>query len=240
MKYFSCVLLYLILQNYIFANTIEPAWNQINGKWETVKIDNKYYLTELKNRSHNWGYSELLNNNSLVLLNPLEKWERITFECEFLDVFLSNPSFTFIFGMKEQRILHGFKFEQLSNVRNQFSTLKIIKSEILDNTKSYKENNNYRITNINMINTIVHYSVKQKFEIRAEDNKYSLLMNNKLIISFPSHDVLNAGLIGFSCINVQPIIGEIKVYNKKNLVFNDDFTIDKIKRIIVRGTLKKK
>ena len=211
-------------------------WQNISGNWKIISLGNKTYLTETSLKSYRLGYSELINANSIVTLNSIDKYSKIVFSSEFQNIFYNNANFTIVFSMKENRQFWGFRFE---GGKESINRVKFIRSEIIDNSKSNKLRWNYKITSIDSKELNIQYNMPYDFEIRFFGKKVDLLLNRNSILISKIDDLVPSGKIGFSSTFLCPIIGNFTVYDSKNVVFNDDFKQDKIKQYRVSGKIKK-
>jgi len=50
---------------------------------------------------------------------------------------------------------------------------------------------------------------------------------------------LGTGKFGFSCRNAALRLDDVKAYKDKDILFEDDFSKDSVRRIIVKGNLEK-
>ena len=238
LMYVACSLTFISL-SFAKEKNDNRCWMQISGNWNIVSVDGLHFLAELKHKPYKWGYSELINNNSIIGMNSIDKWDKISFDFELLDVFLPNPSFSFVFGLEEQRLFHGLKFVYDTEIK-EFSGLKLIESTIVDPKKSYRVKWNFKISEIESSAVAVPFKRKHRFEIKTSRNNYYVFVNKKRVMKFSSDKPLTAGKIGFSSIHVNPLISDLKVYSGSKIVFSDDFSTDTVRRIRATGTIRKK
>jgi len=62
-----------------------------------------------------------------------------------------------------------------------------------------------------------------------------VLVDNKQVLSHTLNEKLEGGSIGFASKNCIPIIDNCKVYNGSTIVFEDDFSKESIRKIILKG-----
>ncbi|MCU0821982.1 MAG: hypothetical protein MUC95_05850, partial [Spirochaetes bacterium] len=59
------------------------------------------------------------------------------------------------------------------------------------------------------------------------------------IVEGKSDRALGSGKFGFSCKNAALRLDDVRAYKDSEIIFEDDFSKDTVKRIIVKGSLEK-
>ncbi|MCU0846112.1 MAG: hypothetical protein MUC76_14450, partial [Spirochaetes bacterium] len=86
----------------------------------------------------------------------------------------------------------------------------------------------------------LEYNREYRAEIRVKKNRATLYIDGKKLMEAEAPEDLTSGKIGFSNRNAMLKISDVKVYSGKELVFEDDFSKDSIKRYRVQATTMSK
>lgn len=218
------------------AITVEKTfkWMRITGRWEIQRSPNSntYFLWESRAKTREWGYSELINYNSIIAENPLNEYSRITFNMELADP-LDNPvQIMAFFAARNFRYFHAFRF---SGVRAGLKKTSLISSREKNPALPRRVKGNFIIEEKLTKDCALEYDKNYRIDIRFYGKKVLLFIDKKRIASFVSKEPLNSGRFGFSNRNASIKIADVKVYSGKKLIFEDDFSEDTIKRIGVRA-----
>ncbi len=216
----------------------DRIWRQVNGIWEIVQSDKFNYIIDNKITSYKWGYNELINYNTLITMEPIESYSCITYRLQFVDPLKKELRYMSPFGIKEDRIFYAFRFSGNDQGINKIS---FIQSTIRDIQKDIAVKWNYEIKENKSVDCSLPLGREYLIEIRISDKRTILLVNKKqMIVVDIAKEEVNSGKFGFSSLHVKPMIWDIKVYNRRKLVFSEDFSTDRVRRIKVRGTIEKK
>ena len=214
-------------------------WKKISGRWEIQSSpnSNSHFLWEGKVNTRQWGYSELINYNSIIAENPLNEYSRISFNMEIADP-LDNPvQIMTFFAARNFRYFHAFRF---SGVRAGLKKVSLISSREKNPELPRRVKWNFIIEEKLTKNCSLEYDKNYFIDIRFYGKKILLYINKKRVASFVSKEPLNSGRFGFSNRNASIKIADVKIYSGKKIVFEDDFSEDTIKRIGVRARRVKK
>ena len=217
-------------------------WMRITGRWEIQSSpnSNSHFLWERRAKTREWGYSELINYNSIIAENPLNEYSRITFNMEIADP-IDNPVQIMAFFASRysrySRYFHAFRF---SGVRAGLKRVSLISSREKNPELPRRVKWNYIIEEKLTKNCTLEYDKNYFIDIRFYGKKILLYINKKRVASFVSKEPLNSGRFGFSNRNASIKIADVKIYSGKKIVFEDDFSEDTIKRIGVRTRRVKK
>jgi len=237
---------YIILVILIFSTTsaIDSAiseknlkWMKISGKWETVETDDgSFNLIERKAKTYPFGYSELINMNSIITLNSVGQYSKIVFTLEIVNPVDNPVELMSFFAAKDYRNLYAFRFKGDSAKLN---TVRLIQSKDKDTSLPRNVKWNFIIEEIASKDYALEYQKKHRFEIRCAGRWVQLKINGRKVLSITTENPLNSGRIGFSNRNATLKIADLKVYKGRRIVFQDDFSEDTNKRYGVRAKRKK-
>lgn len=222
----------LFTQQYGISQTPEHNWNTISGKWD-ARTDNKSsYAIEAGSKTRNWGYSELINYNSLIMLQPLTGYSSIQYSIELLNPTATSETMLF-FAAGDYRQFYAFK---LTGNADKINRLLFISSSIKDTTLPPSAKWNFAITELESKDVEMEYNKEYSVEIRVKKNTAKLYIDGKKVMAADAPDELTGGKIGFSNRNAIVKIASVKVYGGKTVLFEDDFSKDTIKRYRVTAT----
>ncbi len=207
-------------------------WQRFSGNWS---IKNSY-LHELRAWASPWHFYELLNYNTVTSKKKLENYNLLEFSFtvnkpgieiktrdkvpEFMVSFnITSPYKNWNFH------LYGIRF---TGDRDEINTINLIHSDRIDKTKKYATKNNTFVKVLTSKNVKLEYGKEYKVKIQLAGNNAILSIDGKKILSDTMPEKENGGKIAFSSKNLLLKIGDVKVYNNKEIVFEDDFTKDTI------------
>lgn len=216
----------------------ELVWRQINGIWEVVSGEKFNYVIDKKVKSYKWGYNELINHNTFITIEPLEKYECIAFNVKFTEPLKENVRFMMPFGIKHDREFYAFR---LTGNENALLKIEFIQSVIKDPSKPASERWNFEIKELKSVEHALAYNIEHSIEIKIEKKKTKLLIDKHpvLIVDVPAGEV-ESGKFGFSSLHMKPMIWAITVKQGRKTVFSEDFSKDRFRRIKVEGKIEKK
>ncbi len=214
------------------------VWRQINGIWEVVQGEKFNYVIDKKVKSHKWGYNELINHNTFITIEPLEKYDSISFTVKFTEPLKENVRFMMPFGIKQDREFYAFR---LTGNENALLKIDFIQSVIKDPEKPPAERWNFEIKELKSTDFALAYNSDHDVVIKIEKKKTALYIDKKpvLVIDIPSSEV-ESGKFGFSSLHHKPMIRAIAVKHGRKVVFSEDFSKDRFRRIKVEGKIEKK
>jgi hypothetical protein len=229
---FALLLIYLI-PNWSFAQEKKFNWLNITGNWE-IRSDNKQYsLVETKRATRNYDSSELVNYNSIITQEPLHEYSSIHFSFEMGGKPGTPAEMVAFFAAEDFRTYYGFK---LKADGAKDATLVFHGSSVRNTTLRPHIKGNFVITDIATKDVPLEFNREYRAEIRVKKNRASLYLDGKKLMEAEAPEALTGGKIGFSNRNAALRIADLKVYSGRDLVFEDDFSKDSIKRYSVRAT----
>lgn len=214
----------------------DAKWRSVSGKWRTGSDKESTYIVETKLRSRSWGYSELINQNSIVTLESLTGVTSIKFTLRFQEPVKSEVTAMAYFNVESYREFIGFRF---SGNKESLNKAQFITSQIKDKSKPPSKKWNFKITEIETCECSLSYNKEYKMEIQIEKGSAALYIDGKKILQGKCDEATGSGKIGFSVKNAALRIDDVRAFNGKKIVFEDDFSRDTIKRIVVKGKLEK-
>lgn len=212
-------------------------WSIISGEWDIRKDNLKSFLISKNTKTRDWGYSELIGYNSLISLNPIINYSSFSFSFEISEVPQVNPDILFFFNAFDYRQFHSFK---LLKIKNNTYKLSFINCSIKDTTLRPAVKWNYTITELASKDIELEYNREYRAEIRIRKNRATFYLDGKRLMEAEAPEALAGGKIGFSNRNAALRIADLKVYNGREIVFEDDFSKDSIKRYRVQATTMSK
>jgi hypothetical protein len=230
---FFAVVLYQVISFNAHAEGRAYKWKKISGKWEIKKsCGSSSFLEESRAKTRQWGYSELINNNSIISENPLEKYSRIAFSMELADPTDNPVQMMAFFAARDYRYFHAFRF---SGDREGIERVSLVRSREKDPKLPRNVKWNFIIEEKMSKEYPLEYNRNYRIDIRFQKKSVLLYIDKKRIASFISKEPLNSGRFGFSSRNAIIRISEVKVYAGNRIIFEDDFSEDTIKRIGVKA-----
>ncbi len=211
-------------------------WKSVSGKWRTVNEEGASYLIETKIKAVNWGNSELINYNSIVTSQP---GSGVTSLKILLRV--SNPAgrsvnMIIFFALENFREFFAFRF---AGNEKSLDQVQFINSKIIDKTKPPTEKWNYVISEMDGAKCNLDYNKDYKVEIVFKKEKADLLINGEKLLEGKADMDLGTGKFGFASRNAALRIDDVRAYKDSGIIFEDDFSKDRVQRIIIKGTTEK-
>ncbi len=213
-------------------------WRKISGNWAIQKSCNgSHFLVERKGKTRQWGYSELINNNSIIAAKPLSGYTRIAFSIEIAEPMDNPVQILAFFAARDFRYFHAFRF---SGSMEGIERVSLISSREKNPKLPRSVKWNFIIEENMTRDYLLEYKRNYRIDIRFNKNRVLLYIDKKRIASFISEEPLNSGRFGFSNRNASLRISDVKVYSGSRIIFEDDFSEDTIKRYGVRVKRVKK
>jgi hypothetical protein len=208
--FFAIVSLCQILSSDALANDKTFKWMKISGKWENQRSckDSSYFLGESQGKTREWGYSELINYNSIIAENPLKEYSRITFTMEIADPTDNPVQVMAFFAARDFRYFHAFRF---SGVRAGINKVSLISSREKNPKLPRRVKGNFIIEEKLTKDFALEYDKNYRIDIRFYGESVQLYIDQKRIASFVSKEPLNSGRFGFSNRNASIKIAAVKV-----------------------------
>ena len=225
----------ILLFNTIFAND-NLKWSVISGDWGIRKDNVNSVLISKEAKTRDWGYSELINYNSLISLDPMNNYSSLSFSFE-IPKSEGNPDILFFFNSFDYRHFNAFKL--LKSKSNSYN-LSFINCSIKDTTLRPAVKWNYTITELASKDIPLEFNREYRAEVRVKKNRATLYLDGKKALEAEAPGEIAGGKIGFSNRNSALRISDLKVYDGRTLVFQDDFSKDSIKRYQVKATTMSK
>ncbi len=141
------------------------------------------------------------------------------------------------FAAEDFRTYYGFK---LKADGTKDATLVFHGSSVRDTTLRPHIKGNFVITDIATKQVPLEFNREYRAEIRIRKNRAILYLDGKKRLEAEAPEALAGGKIGFSNRNAALRIADLKVYNGREIVFEDDFSKDSIKRYRVQATTMSK
>ncbi len=220
-----------------FAQENNFNWLNITGRWETRSDNKQYYLVESKRVTRDYGNNELVNYNSIINEEFLIAYSVIQYKFEIGTRTASPLEMVVFFATKDFRSYYGFK---IKDDGGNGLKLNFHRSSIKDTTLRPHIKLNYTITELATKDIELEYNREYRAEIRVKKNRATLYIDGKKLMEAEAPEDLTSGKIGFSNRNAMLKIADVKVYSGKELVFEDDFSKDSIKRYRVQATTMSK
>lgn len=209
----------------------EYTWEQISGRWSAVSDNKESYLNESRGKSFNFDYSPLINLNSIITTNEVQPFTTLTHTFS-----LNSPSsvttFITFFGASDYLQFYGIRF---TGNESSIITASLIQSTINDTTLPKEAKNNFTVTTLASKEVSLNYGQTYTLTIRINKNTAEIIIDEQPILTCALPNTLEAGKIGFASKNVLPIIDNLFVYNKKTLIFSDEFSQESIRKIVLQG-----
>jgi hypothetical protein len=213
----------------ISAQADDRQWLQISGRW-TVDTD-KRQLADSNPRTINIGYNELINMNSVSSAVNLEKITKISSDFELFSPMKENKAMLF-FASSSQKSFYAVKF---TGTQESITTMSLIQSSVKDSSLSTKEKNNFTIEELASVPVSMKWGelITLSIELSKKKIKASAL---GFSLNYQVKDPIPSGDIGFSHSNNLITVKSIKVWSEKKVIFEDDFSKNRLKKVSVNAT----
>lgn len=221
----SIAVLFFFFAFPVFSQTDNRfIWANINGNW-TVESEHKT-LTDSGQKIARTGYSELLDTRSIVSNQKIQGITSIKTAVTLSEPEESN-SFTVFFASREYRSFFGFR---LTGDSQKISAVQFINSEPKDPSIPYTVKNSFEVKTLAEKTASAAFGKEIKILIELKNKTAVLYLNGKKALSYDIENSFQEGFIGFSHTENKISISEMKCFSGKKIVFEDDFSADKIKR----------
>jgi hypothetical protein len=206
------------------------TWQQISGNWSVVSDNKESYLRENRGKSFNFDYSPLINLNSLIS-NSEYDFTSIT---HTVAIYAPADGATYLtfFAASDYRQFYAVQF---TGTTSSITTIQIIKSQIKDTTLPKQAKGNFTITTLATKEVSLAYGKTYTLTITAQGKTITVAIDNTQVLSHTIDEELEGGKIGFASKNCIPIIDNLKVYKGKEIIFEDDFSKESIRKIVLQG-----
>ncbi len=234
----SIFYLFILLFSYpSFAQEKKFIWLNITGKWE-IRSDNKQFsLVESLRTTRKHDNSELVNYNSIITEDPIPDYSSIQFNFEMGGTPGTQSEMVVFFSAQDFRTYYGFK---LKADGTKDAALIFHGSSIRDTTLRPHIKGNFVITDYATKDVPLEFNREYRAEVRVKKNRATLYLDGKKALEAEASEEIAGGKIGFSNRNSALRISDLKVYDGRTLVFQDDFSKDSIKRYQVKATTMSK
>jgi len=202
-------------------------WMRITGRWRF----NNSSVIEWRGRSSSWKYHELMNYNTIVTLVPFENISMLETNMEILKVKVLPVESLISFAVTSpyKHYYYNFYAIKFTGDANRINKISLIQSKRKDPEKSYKTKNNFTISELYSINYNLDYYRKYNFKLKFDENEIILLINDKKIFKKLLSETDFSGKIGLSNRGASIRVDNIKLFNKNDIVFYDEFDKNSIK-----------
>jgi hypothetical protein len=203
-------------------------WQVISGNW---LVANESHLTyDITKKAESTGLSELNDNNTLITMNSVKGITSIQTEIEIYNQSGANSAFVFL-SPRSFRTFLGVRFSGETKI----SKLEIIRSEIKDSTLASSIRNNYTVTVIRDAAVEIEYGKKIPIEIKIDKKKIALFIDNRKLMEYEADRDLSTGYLGYAHKNNLIRVYSSRILSGKDVVFEDTFVKDRIKRYTVQA-----
>ncbi len=235
MKQYQTIVLVLTVCLIGIGTTLLQAsdfiWQQISGNWSVVTDNKESYLKENRSKAFNFDYSPLINCNTIISTNSSIVFTTVTHTLT-LDAPQGTATYLTFFNATDYRQFYAV---QLTGNDSCITTISIIQSDIKDTTLPKQAKGNFVITTLASSDVQLAYGQPYTLAITIKNATITVLVDNKQVLSHTLNEKLEGGSIGFASKNCIPIIDNCKVYNGSTVVFEDDFSKESIRKIILKG-----
>lgn len=221
------------LSSAIIADADDAQWMQVSGNWSVSTEAGT--LSDKNTRSRIAGYNEIHNTNSLQSIAHLEKLTQISTEFELFTPMNDNKAM-FFFAAPSQKSFYAVRF---TGTKEQITSIALIRSEVKDSTLPPTAKDNFIVSELTAKPVTLHWGDPISLEIEIQKKKIRASVGNTTIDYSPD-EPLPAGMIGFSHTNNLIRVRSVKAYSGKTVVFEDDFSKDRIKKMTYKAEKVKK
>jgi len=230
----SCIFLSTI----ILAHADEVNWVRITGRWSVERDLHTSYMVQHKQKAYQWGYNPLINANTIISGEVFDGYTEI--EAVFTPVLpYHEGQYVMIpFAIEDYRNLYGVR---LSGTANNLNRAAFIQSRTKDTTRPRSEKWNFEIAEHTSAKIDVSYNNPVRVRlVFTSDKTVELLINGEKVMDYTFKNAVNSGRLGISSYHVSMKVDRYTVKKNSEVLLDDEFTEDTIKRFVVKGELKKK
>jgi len=222
----------------IFAEEAEINWVRITGRWTVETGLHTSYMVQHKQKAYQWGYNPLINGNTIISGEVFEGYTEI--EATFIPVkpYQEGQYVLIPFAIDDYRNLYGVR---LSGTENGLTKAAFIQSRTKDTTRPRSEKWNFQVAEHKSASMDLSYDNPVKVRlVFTGDTAVELLVNGSKVMDHDFKKKVNSGRVGISSYHVAMKVDRYTVKQKDEVLIDDEFTSDTIKRFVVKGKLKKK
>lgn len=210
--------------------TQEYTWQQISGNWAVVYDNRESYLKESRGKTYIFNYSPLINLNAIITSKEVN-FTTLTHTFS-INAPSDSPLYFTFFDCVDYRQFYAVQFTGDSTT---IHTVSIIKSDIKDTTLPKQAKGNFIITTLATKPISLEYGKTYTLAISVQGNTISIAIDNAQVLSHTLDEELEGGKIGFASKNCIPVIDNLKVYKGNDIIFQDDFSKESIRKIVLQG-----
>ncbi|MGB4270275.1 MAG: hypothetical protein WBK20_13990 [Spirochaetota bacterium] len=207
------------------------TWQQISGNWSVVSDNKESYLRENRGKVYNFGYSPLINCNSIITTDELPEYTMITHTLA-INAPSNDAAFMTFFAATDYRQFYGVQF---SANESSIYTVSIVQSDIKDTTLPRQAKGNFTVTTLASQELSLNPGQTYTIAIAINSKAISVLIDKTQVLSLKVPHQPHGGKIGFSSKHCIPIIDNLIVYNDNTIIFTDDFSKESIRKIVLHG-----
>ena len=226
-KIFSIIIFFISVLG-INVSADDSLWRLVGGNW--LVSSESHLLYDIVKKAENTGLSEINDNNTVIAMNSVKGITSIQTELEIYDPSGANSSFIFL-SPGSFRTFLGVRFSGETKI----SKLEIIRSEIKDSTLASSIRNNYTVTVIRDAAVEIEYGKKIPIEIKIDKKKIALFIDNRKLMEYEADRDLSTGYLGYAHKNNLIRVYSSRILSGKDVVFEDTFVKDRIKRYTVQA-----
>ncbi len=238
MKKHVIALILILFTTTIFAEEGDINWVRITGRWTVERDLHTSYMVQHKQKAYQWGYNPLINANTIISGEVFDGYTGI--EAEFTPVrpYREGQYVMIPFAIEDYRNLYGVR---LSGTINNLNKAAFIQSRTKDTTRPRSEKWNFEMAEHKSAKIDVSYNNPVRVRlVFSTDKTVELLINGEKVMDYTFKNPVNSGRLGISSYHVSMKVDRYTIKKNSEVLLDDEFTEDTIKRFIVKGELKKK
>ncbi|MGL4368883.1 MAG: hypothetical protein ACRCUT_04320, partial [Spirochaetota bacterium] len=189
------------------------------------------YLFDTKQKGYQFGYSDLINNNGIISTGKFSQPTRLTAAMDILSPSADNTA-TFFFAAESYKKFHALR---IYGTKEKIEKAAIIRCELKDTTLPLDAKNNFVITVIDEKPLTCEWGKTIAIDITVKKQKKIKAKVNDIELSCALDAPLADGSAGFSHQNNLIRVHSVKVQSDGAVLFEDDFSADRIKRATVKA-----
>jgi hypothetical protein len=238
MKKHVIALILILFTTTIFAEEGDINWVRITGRWTVERDLHTSYMVQHKQKAYQWGYNPLINANTIISGEVFDGYTGI--EAEFTPVrpYREGQYVMIPFAIEDYRNLYGVR---LSGTINNLNKAAFIQSRTKDTTRPRSEKWNFEMAEHKSAKIDVSYNNPVRVRlVFSTDKTVELLINGEKVMDYTFKNPVNSGRLGISSYHVSMKVDRYTIKKNSEVLLDDEFTEDTIKRFVVKGELKKK
>ena len=170
-------------------------WITISGKWTVRKDGDRTFAMETMGKTKEYGYSELINRNTLMTMNPLPRYSAVRCAVEVANPSKSPVEVLLVFAARSDKEFFAFG---LSGDDKGINCLSLLVSRVKDTTRPRDEKWNFEVREVCSKECGLEYGREYPVLVKIREDHAALLVDGKKLLECEAEGLSGGGYVGFS------------------------------------------